>query len=196
MTLAHDAGMQQLLQQLGQQMSAAPDDPPDAATGLSMPAGAAELDIRARLVLALEGNTSAMNRARSAWDVPWEVCHPIPLNPVTNTAAGVINDERWEPRQGFVWHILRVSVASNASGGATSALLVQDSAQVAGASDLQQFPPVGTAGTAGSFLGCWEPKGKFLFPGQRLILQTTGGGAIMNGDAIEIDTNWLSRYIM
>jgi len=98
-----------------------------------------------------------------------------------------MSDERWEPREGFAWHITRVSVQSNAAGGATSALLVQDSVLSQGAYNLQSFPPAGSTAAAGSFLGCWEPKGRFLLPGNRLVLVTTGGGAIANGDAIEIN---------
>ena len=160
------------------------------------PGGAgAELDLFARLSVSLDANSAALRQARAALSVPWDVCHIIPLNPVQNSAAGTITDERWEPREGFAWHVLRVSVQSQGTGGATSALLVQDAA-AAGAYNLQLVPPPGTAGTAGSFLGTWEPKGKFLLPGQRLILVTTAGGAIMNGEAVEIALDWLPRYLM
>lgn len=197
MTLQPDEGMSAIAADLARRSQhaaaqAAHAPPPAAAGGGS----GGELEVFAKLAVALDGNTAAMRKAIAAGLVPWEVCHPIPLNPIANSVAGTISDERWEPREGFAWHVTRVSVQSAAAGGATSALLVQDSALAAGAYNLQSFPPVGAVAAAGAFLGCWEPKGRFLLPGNRLVLVTTGGGAIANGDAIEIDLDWLSRYLM
>jgi hypothetical protein len=203
MSLQPDQGMSAIAADMARRGQAAAAEAARAAppggggSGGAAGAGAgAELEVFARLAVALDANTSRMAAAIAAGAVPWEVCHPIPLNPITNTAAGSVSDERWEPREGFAWHITRVSVQSNANGGATSALVVADSVISSGAYNLQSFPPPGTAGAAGSFLGCWEPKGLFLMPGNRLILQTSGGGAIANGQAIEIATDWLSRYLL
>lgn len=158
--------------------------------------GGAGLDVMAQLSVALGSNTDEMRRTRESLVIPWEVCHPAPLNPVAIPGAGTLNDERWEPRPGWCWHVTRVSVQSALTGGATSAILAQDSGAAAGAYNLQSFPPVGTTAVAGAFLGCWEPKGYFMMPGDRLILITTGGGAIMNGSVVEIALAWLSRYLM
>jgi hypothetical protein len=192
MSLAPDAGMGQLAAGLARRNA----DAAQAAAGDSGGAGV-ELDVFGRLAVALDRNSAEHRAARAAAQIPWEYCHPILLAPVAINGAGTINDERWEPRESWVWHILRVSVQSNAAGGATSALLAQDSANVAGAFNLQSFPPAGSAAlVAGSFMGCWEPKGKFLMAGQRLILTAVAGGAIINGEAIEIARDWLPTYLM
>jgi hypothetical protein len=197
MTVTPDQGMSAIAADLARRSQAAAAEvaaqaPPGAGGG----GAGADLEVFARLAVSLDDNTRAMAKAIAAGNVPWEACHPIPLNPITNAAAGPLSDERWEPREGFAWHITRVSVQSNGAGGATSALIVADSVISSGAYNLQSFPPPGATAAAGAFLGCWEPKGLFLLPGNRLILQTTGGGAIANGQAVEIDLRWLSRYLM
>jgi hypothetical protein len=162
-----------------------------------LPEGAAaELELYARMAIALDKNSAELARSRAAGRIPWEACHPVPLNPITLTAAGNVNDERWEPRGSWVWHITRISVQSNAAGGATSALAIADSANMGGATNLQSFPPPGSVATAGSFLGCWEPKGLFMMPGSRILMQGTGGGITANGQAIEIALDWLATYLM
>lgn len=154
------------------------------------------LQIMAKLAVSLGHAAAEMRRNREALKIPWKYCHPIPLNPITEAGAGVISDERWEPRQQWAWHITRVSIQSNASGGATSAILAQDSTLGVGAWNLQSFPPAGSTIAAGAFMGCWEPKGKFLLPGNRLLVSATGGGCIANGEAIEIALDWLATYLM
>lgn len=196
MSLQPDQGMSALAADMARRGQAAAAEAARAAPPSAGAGAGAELEVFARLAVSLDDNTRQMAKAIAAGAVPWEVCHPIPLNPIANSAAGVMSDERWEPREGFVWHITRVSVQSNAASGATSALLVADSVISSGAYNLQSFPTPGATGAAGAFLGCWEPKGLFLMPGSRLILQTTGGGAIANGQAIEIAADWLSRYLL
>lgn len=153
------------------------------------------LDIMAQLAVSLGSLNEELRRARRA-QIPWKYCHPVPLNPIVAGSALTGSDERWEPREGVAWHITRVSVQSNSAGGATSVLAAQDSVNAAGAYNLQQFPPPGVAGAAGSFLGCWEPKGTFLLPGNRMVFLPTGGSAVINGEAIEIALDWLPTYLM
>lgn len=195
MPLAPDAGMSQLAADLArrsQDTAAEAADPGEAGAG----GGGLDLELFARLAVALGQNTEELRQHRVHPSIPWEVCHPAPLNPITGTVAGAVNDERWEPRQGWFWHITRISVQSNAAGGATSALAVLDSVNTQGAGNLQQFPPAGSTATAGSFLGCWEPKGLFIGAGTRLLIQGVAGGCIANGQAVEIRADWLPTYLM
>lgn len=193
---APDAGMAELAN-LFAQRAAAQRITAEGAPPQQMPEGpGAELELFARLAIALDRNSDQLRMNRAAGRIPWDACHPIPLNPIANTAAGTITDERWQPREGFVWHITRVSVQSNAAGGATSALAVQDSANMDGATNLQSFPPPGSTATAGSFLGCWEPKGKFLMPGSTMLIQAIGGGVIANGEAVEVALDWFPTYLL
>lgn len=196
MSLAPDAGMSQLAADLARRSEGA------AATAAGMGAdpaegggASAELEVMGRLAVALDGNSAELRASRAAARIPWEVCHPIPLNPITINAAGTANDERWEPREGWYWHITRISVQSNAASGATSAVAALDSV-AAGMANLQSFPPAGSTAAAAAFLGCWEPKGLIIGAGQRIIVTGTGGGLIANGQAIEIYKDWLPTYLM
>jgi hypothetical protein len=176
-------------QMAGQAPGELADAAADAGPGL-------EVDVFARLAVALDGAAGEMRRGRAAAKIAWEHCHPIPLATISNTAAGTLNDERWEPRQNMAWHITRVSAQSNQSGGATSVIAAQDSTEVQGGYNLYEFPPPGTTVAAGAFLGTWEPKGLFLLPGNRLVFATIAGGATINGQAIEIAVDWLPTYLM
>lgn len=181
-----DAGMQLLSQQYAAQAAQAAA-PPDGPLGPG-----AELDVFARLAVAIDEASAEMRRQRQAARKAWEHCHPIQLFPLTNNAAGILSDpERWGPRSSWAWQVLRVSVVSNATGGATAADLFIDSAAMEGATQLNHF-----SGTAGAFMGVWEPKGKFLLPGQQLVWQSTGGGITVSGEAIEIALDWLPTYLM
>lgn len=196
MSLAPDAGMSQLAADLARRS----EDAAGAAAGMppAAPGGGGaslDLEVMGRLAVALDGNAAELRASRAAARIPWEACHPVPLNPITVNAAGAVADERWEPREGWFWHITRVSVQSLAASGATSALAALDSL-AAGAANLQSFPPAGATATAGAFLGCWEPKGLIIGAGQRLMVSGTGGGFIANGQAIEIAADWLPTYLM
>lgn len=206
--LAPDAGMPELVARMfaGHRMPGQEDPPDPNRPGYpgdeDLDLGDLEsgtvLSVMAKLAVSLSSAAKEMRRNREALKIPWRFCHPIPLNPITETGAGVMTDERWEPRQEWAWHITRVSVQSNQAGGATSAICAQDSIVPGGvgAYNLQSFPPAGSTVTAGSFMGCWEPKGKFLLPGNRLVFSATGGGIIANGEAIEIALDWLATYLM
>jgi hypothetical protein len=181
------------MQLLSQQYAAQAEQAATAAAGgdAGGPEAGAELSVFARLAVSLDGAAAEMRKQRQAARKAWEHCHPIPLVTLTNTGAGTITDERWQPRQSWAWQVLRVSVVSNSSGGATAAALFRDSAGADGAYQLQAF-----AGSAGSFLGVWEPKGMFLLPGQQMVWTSTGGGITVNGEAIEIALDWLPTYLM
>jgi len=185
-SLSPDAGMAQLAQAYAAQAAGTapgPDQPP---------AGGAELDVFARLTIALDRATDEMRRQRHAARKAWDHCHPVPLVPLSNNAAGTITDpDRWGPKEGWAWQVLRVSVVSNATGGATAAALFDSTAAMEGATQLQGF-----TGTAGAFMGLWEPKGHFMLPGSQLVWTSTGGGITVNGEAIEIALDWLPTYLM
>lgn len=178
--MSPDAGMAQLAQAYAAQAAGAtgPEE---------MPAAGAELDVFARLSVAIDGATTEMRRQRQAARKAWEHCHPAPLVTLANNAAGTITDERWQPRAGWAWQLTRISVVSNA-GGATAAALYQGGP---GGEWLQNF-----TGTAGAFMGIWEPKGTFLLPGNQLVWTSTGGGITVNGQVIEISLDWLPTYLM
>lgn len=146
----------------------------------------ADINFVVALRSALEENTRALKSRKPR--IPWEACHPVPLNPI-NIGAGTAgtSDERWEPREGVAWHIMRVGFISQT---ATAAALFRDST-VAGAWQLQSFTVA-----AGAFAPPWEPRGLILLPGSRLIWQATGGTGTANGDAIEIDLDWLPAYLI
>jgi hypothetical protein len=158
------------------------------------PAGAgAELDIGARLVLALDSVTAAAGRLAAARErdaLAWEDCHPIDIAPVSEAAAGIITDERWQPRKNWAWQVLLLTVVFG--GGATSAVLYKSADPTGAVSNnaLKSFIP-DAAGVA-----AWEPKGLILLPGQQLMLSSAGGGALMRGEAVEIALPRLPEYLM
>lgn len=153
------------------------------------PAAGLEIDADVSFLLslrtAIEQNTRALKSPRPK--IPWEACHPIPLNPINIGAAGTTSDERWEPREGFAWHVMRIGVASQT---ATAAAVFRDSPAVS-AWELQAFTMV-----AGAFATPWEPRGLVLLPGSRLVWTATGGTATVNGDAIEVALDWLAAYLI
>lgn len=177
-----DEGMQLITQRM------AADRITDGAGPETSPAGL-ELDADINFVLALrsavEANTRALRGPRPR--IPWEACHPVPLNPINLSAGATGSDERWEPREGVAWHVVRVGVVSQT---ATAAAVFRDT-PAAGAWQVQAFTMA-----AGAFAAPWEPRGLILLPGQRLVWTATGGTATVNGDAIEVDLDWLATYLI
>lgn len=169
---------------LSQRMAADRQPPPGGAPGLDGADGAAlelaaMVGVVARASSAIERMAAAGHRPR----VPWEACHPVPLNPLASSAAGAVSDERWEPREGFAWHVMRVTPKFGA--GATAAVMYRDSV----AADAWRLNTLSADGVA------WEPRGLILLPGQRLIAAGVGGGITVNGDAIEVALDWLPDYL-
>lgn len=152
--------------------------PPDGAAAVELAAG---LDFILSLSAAVKDNTRALRAA--AAPVRWEDCHPVPLAPVAspNGVAGTINDERWEPREGFAWHIVAVSVVFGA--GTTLATVYRDAV---GAQNQRNSQATG-------FL--WEPKAEILLPNSRLVFTSVGGPITVSGDAIEISLDFLPTYL-
>jgi hypothetical protein len=155
-------------------------------------------DIMVRLAACLDlvGGASrrladAMERQRLREELQWEDCHPIDLAPVSIAGAGSLTDERWQPRAGFAWQILLVTVTFGA--GATEAVMYK-SADASGATPnnaLNGFTP-----NAVTSIGVWEPKGLIFLPGQQALFAATGGGITVRGEAVEIALGQLPPYLM
>jgi hypothetical protein len=176
------------------------DGPPPGAPPAPTPAGYATpaeepgLTLMAQLAVTLEtaGNAAARladiaNRAQ----LDWEDCHPVPLSPLSNAAAGPLTDERWQPRKGWAWQVLLVTVTFGA--GATYAVMY-DAAGTEGqiASNARHdFVP-----SAVSEMAEWEPKGLIVMPGHQMSFASVGGGITVSGQAIEIALDKLPAYLM
>lgn len=180
--------MMLLTQRMAAERAAADGGPGAAADGdggaaLEVAAG---LDFILSLSRAVDRNTAAL-RAAAGPRIPWEACHPVPLNPITVAAAtGTTSDERWEPREGFAWHIVRVAVLSST---ATAAAMFRDSPAMP--TQVQAFTMV-----AGAFATPYEPRGLILLPTERLVWTATGGACVVSGDAIEVAIPWLPAYLI
>lgn len=167
--------------------------PPDAGALEPVPgAGAAAgLELIARIGACIGDVGAELRRQRLAARLAWDDCHPIEIFPSAINAAGTLGDERWQPREGFAWQILLLTVTFGA--GATYAVAYQ-SADPSGAlpkNALHDFVPNAT-----SSMASWEPKGKILLPGQQLLFASTGGGITVRGDAVEIAIDKLPAYLM
>lgn len=128
-------------------------------------------------------------RAQSQLDAMWQQVHQVPMAALeTGTAATLgLADQRWGPLDGYAWHVVRVTVAFGS--GATSVTLYKS--QVADANALQILLPP-SSGTVAT----WEPKALVLQPWDRVIAVVAGGGATINGDAIEVDIRVLPEYLL
>jgi hypothetical protein len=177
---------------LGADISA-PPEPGLSGPAAEGPADGMGLDIMARIAVCLEavgGAARDLAAARARDQLGWEDCHPIDIDPVAEAGAGAITDERWQPRKGWAWQVLLLTVVFGTGG--TSAALYK-SADPAGAlanNALHDFIP-DTIGWAS-----WEPKGLILLPGQQLLLSAAGAGATMRGQAVEIALHRLPDYLM
>jgi hypothetical protein len=133
----------------------------------------------------------AMERERQREMLEWEDCHPIPLQPLANAAAGTLTDERWQPRAGFAWQILLVTVTF---GAGTTYAVMYDSAGAEGqiaSNALHDFVPSAVSGMAE-----WEPKGLLVLPGHQMSFASTAGGITVSGRAVEISLGKLPAYLM
>lgn len=172
--------------------SRGPGLPPPAAPS---PGGGLEIDIMARLAVCLDGLQSAAGRlalSRERDQCGWADCHPIPLAAVTTPGgtAGSIVDERWQPRAGFAWQVLLLTVTFLA--GATSAVVYKTAGNegLIPSNAKMDFLP----DAAG--LATWEPKGLILLPGTQLSWNAAGGGIVASGEAVEIALPRLAGYLM
>ena len=149
-----------------------------------------EIDIGARLVACLTNLSTAVRRMQAWPRIPWEDCHPIPLEPLASSAAGPLIDERWQPRQYYTWQIMLISVFFGA--GATSAIAYEtaDASGLLPNNSRKSFVP------DAANMAVWEPKGLFLNPGDQLSFVSAGGGITVTGQAIEIRTAVLPEYLI
>lgn len=159
---------------------------PPAAPGPG-PALEGELDIGARLVLALDGMTAAARQlaaARQRSRLSWEECHLIDIPPAQSSAAGTIDQpDEWGPQAQWVWQILALPFTLGT--GTSAAALYRDAAT-----------PVNLV-LSQSTSGIFEPKGLFLMPGRRLLWASTGGGlTVCAGIAVEIAIDSLPAYLL
>lgn len=149
------------------------------------------IDIGARLIACLGDLSTAVRKLQARpRPLPWDVCHPVPLEPLASAAAGSLIDERWQPRQYYTWQIMLISIFFGA--GATSALAytTADASGILPNNARKSFVP-DAAGMA-----VWEPKGLLLNPGDQLSFTSAGGGITVTGQAIEVRTDWLTDYLM
>lgn len=149
----------------------------------------AQLDISLRLIAALESLDGAV-RGRGRDLIPWEDCHPVDLFPLASSSAVPLIDERWQPRQGWTWQVLLLTVTFGA--GATSAVVytTADASGLIPSNSRKSFLP-DTANMA-----TWEPKGLLLGPGSQLSWLSAGGGITVSGLAVEVRTHLLPLYLM
>lgn len=157
------------------------------------PAAEVELDVAGRLELCLGRVADAARRmadARERERISWEDCHTIPLATLASSAAGNLIDERWQPRAGWAWQVLLLTVTFGA--GATSAILYKtaDASGIIAGNAKRSFLP-DTAGMA-----TWEPKGLLLLPGHQLSWASAGGGVTVSGEAVEVRFGRLPDYLL
>jgi hypothetical protein len=146
--------------------------------------GGGGLDIMARLEVCLSGMADAARRladARDSAQLSWDRCHVVPIAPGVSNAAGLIDDpDRWGPRAGWAWMIMRLTIVMTAGATAT---VYRDS------------PTSGHEMLYSINAGVWEPKGVILLPGQRMVVQASSQ-AVVNGDAVEIALDSLPAFLM
>jgi hypothetical protein len=186
-----DEGLRRLFPQ-GADVSAQP------VAGLSGPASEAPppgigAELWAQISLCLDRVGGAARDLAAAVErdrLGWEDCHPIDIDPVAIASAGSMTDERWQPRKGWAWQVLLLTVVFGAGGTSGSLYKSADGSGALANNALHDFIP-DTIGWAS-----WEPKGLILLPGQQLLLTSAGGGATMRGQAVEIALHRLPDYLM
>jgi hypothetical protein len=157
------------------------------------PGVTAELDVFGRLSVCLDGLTDAARRlaeARERDRIAWEECHTIPLAPLSSAAAGNLLDERWQPRTGWAWQVLLLTVTFGA--GATSAIVYEtaDASGIVPNNAKHSFIPDAAS------MATWEPKGLLLLPGNQLSWSSSGGGITVSGAAVEVKLSRLPDYLL
>jgi hypothetical protein len=158
--------------------------------------GPPDIMVRIAACLDLVGGASrrladAMDRARQMEMLDWDDCHPVDLAPLALAGAGSVTDERWQPRAGFAWQILLITITFGA--GATEAIMYKsaDGSGAVPSNALQGFTPNATTSVA-----TWEPKGLLFLPGQQALFVSTGGGLTVRGEAVEIALSKFPAYLM
>jgi len=152
---------------------------------------AAALAVVARLGTALDTMTGELERQRRRNQLSWEDCHPIDLFPLAENAAGVLTDERWQPRQGVAWQILLITITFGAGGTFATMYKSADASGAIASNALHDFIPNAT-----SSIATWEPKGLIFLPGQQGLFSASGGGITVRGEAVEIAIDKLPDYLM
>lgn len=186
-----DEGMQRLFP-LGADVSTPPEPGLSGPAATEAPEGLG-LDIMARIAVCLEtvgGAARDLALARERDRLGWEDCHPIDIDPVAIAGAGSMTDERWQPRKGWAWQVLLLTVVFGAGGTSGALYKSADPTGAIASNGLHDFIPdaIGWA--------TWEPKGLILLPGQQLLLTAAGAGATMRGQAVEIALHRLPDYLM
>lgn len=174
-----------------------PPPPPGPPPGYSDPGpgGGAELelDIGARLALCLNDIAAALARQAAAAELDrleWADCHPIDIPVLSSAAAGQLTDsDRWGPMAGWAWMITRLTFTLAAGG--TSVTVYQDAGVDRSGNALTGNALLGPVAS-----GTWEPKGKFLLPGRKLVVVSAGGGVTVGGEGIEIALPRLPAFLM
>jgi hypothetical protein len=151
------------------------------------------VDIMARIAVCLDTVGAAARDLAIARDrerLDWEDCHPIDIAPVSMGAAGIITDERWQPRKGWAWQVLLITVVFGAGGTSAQLFKSADASGAVPSNALHNFLPDANGWAS------WEPKGLILLPGQQLLTSAAGSGATVRGQAVEIALHRLPDYLM
>jgi hypothetical protein len=172
------------MQQIQARMAGAVESPALASEAEGGAEAGGGLDVMAALAVTL-GRLEKHLAAPGALSprIPYEAAHPVPIPGKFLNAAGTIDEPaHLSPHGGYAWHIRRLTVVFGA--GTTQVNVFRD--VVDNSQLIVQF-------TAS---GIFEPAGEFLFDTQRLVYQAVGGGATINGWAIQVQKAWLSTYLM
>jgi len=179
-----DAGMREIAErygyagQAGRDQAYLPDDDGDQA--------GPGLDVMARLEMHVGRLATAMDRETRLLKprIPWAAAHPVPIPHRNLAAAGTspASDEM-RPMGGTVWRIRRLTVVFSAG---TTSVTIYKSNPVGPATELAQL--------TGS--GLYEPAEEYLFDQDMLTYVAAGGGADINGQAVQIELAWLPTYLM
>jgi hypothetical protein len=153
-----------------------PDAPPGMAAMVELAASVG--DLRKAIT---EGGTGVLRGPK----VPWEACHPVPIRAgAIATAAGTVDiPDLLGPHDPYWWDVRRIGAWGFTAGTLT---LFLNSAQ-------------------GEQLAAWSAPGNFtwgtsllLAPRDRLVFVAAGlvGAAQITGQAFEVETLWLSEYLL
>lgn len=132
----------------------------------------------------IQAAQAAQSRPRPR--VPWLSCHPVPILGAIQLAAGagtLDQPDMYGPKDPYWWDLRRLTLWGWTAGTVTVYL------------NNPNGTPLATATTPGEFT--WSAQ-HLLTPRDRMVFSATGitGTVEIDGQAIEIETPWLSDYLV